>query len=133
MPCSAVSARSSVWIVIFAVSVSSWSASGSAQTTSANIQGTVSDNTGGLPGASVIARDQASGFTFEATTDTQGVFTLKGLRPGTYQITASLGNFKPQSKTVQVLLGQNVTVDFALTDVAFTGNGPGRGADEQAD
>ena len=39
-----------------------------AQSTSATIRGIVKDETGGLPGASIVARESSGGFSFNATT-----------------------------------------------------------------
>ena len=86
-----------------------------AQVSTATIQGTVSDATGVLPGASVTAREVQSGFTHEATTAGDGTFTLAGLRPGQYQITVAVSQYKPEARTVEVLVGQTVTVNFRIT------------------
>jgi len=85
-----------------------------AQSTTATIQGTVADETGVLPGASVSARETQSGFQYTAVTGADGGFTLAGLRPGSYAITVSMDKYKPQSRTVQVLVGQTITVAFKI-------------------
>ena len=91
-----------------------------AQVSTATIQGTVSDATGVLPGATITAREEQSGFTHETVSGADGTFTLAGLRPGRYEITLSISPFKPQARTVQLLVGQTVSVDFALkSDLAF--------------
>ncbi len=91
-----------------------------AQLSTATIQGTVSDDTGVLPGASVTAREVQSGFTHEATTAEDGTFTLAGLRPGSYQITVAISQYKPEAKTVEVLVGQTVSLNFRITpDLVF--------------
>jgi hypothetical protein len=86
----------------------------SAQGTTASITGIIADDTGALPGATIVAKDTQSGFTYEAVSDAQGAFNLSGLRPATYEITVSMPQYKPQAKTVQVLLGQTVTVSFKI-------------------
>ena len=86
-----------------------------AQVSTATIQGTVTDSTGVLPGASVTAREIQSGFTHEATTAGDGTFTLAGLRPGRYQITVAVSQYKPEAKTVEVLVGQTVSLNFRIT------------------
>jgi hypothetical protein len=98
-----------------------WPVPAAAQVSTATIQGTVTDDTGALPGASVTARDATSGFTHEATTAGDGTFSLPGLRPGRYEITVTVSQYKPQAKTVEVLVGQTVTANFRITpDVVYT-------------
>jgi outer membrane receptor protein involved in Fe transport len=94
-----------------------------AQSTSATIQGTVKDDTGGLPGASIVAKEVTSGFSFEATSRADGGFTLAGLRPGSYEITVTMSQYKPEARKLQVLVGQNIDLDFRLTaDLVYTEN-----------
>jgi carboxypeptidase family protein/TonB-dependent receptor-like protein len=98
-------------------------ASAGAQTTTASIQGTVTDDSGIVPGATVTARETQRGFQFEAVTGTDGAFTLAGLRPGTYEITVAMSQYKPAARTVQVLVGQNVSLDFRITpDLVYVEN-----------
>jgi hypothetical protein len=89
--------------------------SAGAQTTSASIRGTVTDESGTVPGATVTARESQSGFRFEAVSGGDGTFALAGLRPGTYEITVSMPQYKPAARTVQVLVGQTVDADFRIT------------------
>jgi hypothetical protein len=92
-----------------------------AQIATATVQGKVSDATGVLPGVTVTARETQSGFTHDAVTGADGVFTLAGLRPGTYEIRTAMDQYKPQARTVQVLVGQTVTADFVISpDVGYT-------------
>jgi outer membrane receptor protein involved in Fe transport len=94
-----------------------------AQVSTATIQGTVSDDTGVLPGANVVARHVQSGFAHETVTAEDGTFTLPGLRPGQYNITVAFAQYKPQARTVEVLVGQSATVNFRVTpDVVYTEN-----------
>jgi outer membrane receptor protein involved in Fe transport len=92
-----------------------------AQITTATIQGKVADATGPLPGVTVTAKQVESGFTHDTVTGADGFYTLAGLRPGTYEIRVTMDQYKPQARTVQVLVAQTVTVDFAVRpDVAYT-------------
>ena len=68
-----------------------------AQTTSASIQGTVSDTTGLLPVRAIVAKDTQSGFTYEATSGAEGFFALKGLRPGTYECMVTMPPYSPSA------------------------------------
>lgn len=89
-----------------------------AQTTTSQIRGTVRDETGVVAGATVTAADPATGFKATATTTADGTYSLAGLRPATYTITAATGSHAPATRTVQVLIGQDATVDFTLATSA---------------
>ena len=92
-----------------------------AQVSTSTIQGIVSDATGVLPGAIVTAKEVSSGFTQETVSGSDGAFALAGLRPGQYQITVAVSQYKPQAKTVEILVGQTVTANFRITpDVVYT-------------
>ena len=92
-----------------------------AQVSTATIQGTVTDASGVLPGASITARDIQSGFTHEATSTIDGSFTLAGLRPGRNEITVAVAQYKPEAKTVEVRVRQAVTLNFRISpDVVVT-------------
>ena len=92
-----------------------------AQGTTAGIAGLIVDDTGAVPGATIVAKDTQSGFTYEAVSDEKGAFNLSGLRPATYEITVTMPQFKPQTRTVQVLVGQTVTANFKIgPDVVYT-------------
>jgi hypothetical protein len=94
-----------------------------AQGTAASIQGIIVDEGGPLPGATIVAKDTQSGFVFETVAGSDGSFSLPGLRPGTYEITVSMNQYKPQSKTLQVQVGQALTANFKVTpDVLYTEN-----------
>ena len=110
---------SALWLV--AVAWLALSGVAAAQVSTATVQGTVRDDTGALPGANVTARHVQSGFTHETVTAGDGSFTLGGLRPGQYEITVTFSQYKPQAKTVSVLVGQAATLDFRVTpDVVYT-------------
>jgi hypothetical protein len=84
--------------------------------TSATITGTVNDESGNIfPGAAITATNVASGFTHTATAGADGRFTLAGLPPATYRIDVTAPSYKGSSKDVQVLVGQNLELNFRLT------------------
>src|SRR5437667_12352777 len=108
-------ARAVQWskaLLVLAIVLAGPPAPAAAQGTTAAIQGTIIDATGSLPGANITARDVQSGFTYEAVSDSQGGFNLSGLRPASYDIAVAMSEYKPQARTVQVLAGQTVTVNF---------------------
>lgn len=86
-----------------------------AQTSTSSIRGVVRDSSGPVAAAKVEAVDVASGFHYSATAGADGSFSLPGLAPGTYRIEVSSDTYSPQSRTVQVLVGQDVTADFVLS------------------
>lgn len=92
-----------------------------AQSTTTGIKGTVRDDTGALPGATVVARGVDSGFKYEAVTDGEGFFALSGMPPASYEIAVSMTQYKPQARKVQLVLGSHVTLDFRITpDLVYT-------------
>ena len=75
-----------------------------AQTTLGTVRGAVYDpQQGVVPGVTVVATDEATGVTREATTDAQGMYEISNLRPGTYTITATLAGFKKVVRSGVVL------------------------------
>lgn len=93
----------------------SGAAPAAAQSTTAGVQGLVRDEGGVLPGAVVTARETQTGFSYTAVTDTAGRFTLAGLRPGAYEIRVTVDQYKPEARTVQLLVGQTISVDFKVS------------------
>jgi hypothetical protein len=112
-----IAANSRTWNVCLAIAVIfalSWVDGAAGQTITTNILGTVSDEGGRLAEASVTAKNVDTGFTNEAKTDAQGTYALQGIRPGTYEITVSVDQHKPETTTVQVLIGRTATLNFSL-------------------
>lgn len=69
----------------------------------------------GLSGVSVEATAQASGKKYLATTTGEGIFRMRGLPPGDYQISAALPGFKPfQQSGVKVHAGEVLTIEITL-------------------
>ncbi|HBL30788.1 MAG TPA: TonB-dependent receptor [Acidobacteria bacterium] len=85
-----------------------------AQTTAASIRGVARDETGPLAGVTIEAAGADSGFKHTATTGADGSFALAGLQPGVYTVTVSSPAYEPQQQTLQVLIGQDVMLDFVL-------------------
>ena len=77
-----------------------------------NINGTVSDETGGVvPGAGVTVLNTATSASIETVTDDLGFYTVQGLNiQGLYDVSASLAGFK-----TAVVAGQRVSGDTTLT------------------
>jgi hypothetical protein len=87
----------------------------------ASIGGTVRDMTGGvLPGVAVQAVHEATGTVFDTFTDERGAFRIP-VRIGTYRIMAELSGFARLERTgLEVLVGQQVTVNLELSPSTVT-------------
>ena len=71
------------------------SAFGQAQSNAADLQGTVKDSTGAVvTNATVTARNPATNFSRNATTNEEGFYRIVSLPPGDYEVTVEAANFK---------------------------------------
>ncbi len=86
------------------------------QTGTSNITGTVRDMNGSVvPGATVTAKNEATGVTSTQTTTDSGVYAFSSLPVGKYTITIEKQGFKTLQKTENFLeVGTPLTVDAAL-------------------
>ena len=84
-----------------------------------------------LPGATVVATNQATGVTRTTVSNAEGVYYLPGLEPGTYNVATDLAGFAAATRQ-GVTLGVNatITIDFRLAlagiseTVSVTGSVP---------
>jgi hypothetical protein len=90
-----------------------------AQTSTGAIRGYVT-GPGGAPvaDAQVVARLAATNETRGATTNSSGFYYLPGLRPGTYEVTVRRIGMQPQSRTLQLPIGQTLDLNVATAQVA---------------
>ncbi|MBB4635046.1 TonB-dependent receptor [Longimicrobium terrae] len=96
-----------------------WTGDVQAQTTTGQIQGYVRGPDGeDLAGATVVARQVETNQSRQVVTSASGAFALAGLRPGTYEVTASRVGAGPQVRTVRVGVGQTLTASFVLAPQA---------------
>ncbi|MCC6585439.1 MAG: TonB-dependent receptor [Bryobacterales bacterium] len=87
-----------------------------AQTTSTTILGTISDGSGaGIAGVQVTATILATNQTRSTASNELGYYTIPGLEPGEFKLTAQKSGFKTQVRTGLILqVNQRLTVDFTL-------------------
>jgi hypothetical protein len=93
------------------------------QATTAELNGRVVDAQGGvLPGVTVTARNEATGYVRTAVTNDEGLYSLPLLPPGTYEVTLELAGFATGQRRAQLTVGAAVTINQALqlTGVAET-------------
>jgi carboxypeptidase family protein/TonB-dependent receptor-like protein len=89
-----------------------------AQSTTGTLRGTVQDDTGvALPGVTVEAVNDDTGFRTSATTESSGFFNLS-VPPGNYTVTATLQGLAPATRKVRVLLGQTQALDLTVRATA---------------
>ena len=108
------------------------SSSAFAQQTTGSITGQVLDAQGAaIPGATVTARNTATGFARTAVSDVEGIYRLQALPVGTYDLLTELAGFATvDQKGVVLNVGQNLSVDFTLKvasvaeTVTVTGESP---------
>jgi hypothetical protein len=84
--------------------------------TTGSLTGVITDAQGGvLPGAAVLATHTPTGTTYDGVTDAQGRYSLMNVRVGPYNVTVSMGGFKPETQLgIDVRLGEQKKVDFTL-------------------
>ena len=88
----------------------------SAQSTTGTIRGYVRDSSGTpVADAQVQARNVASGAVRAATSGSGGAYTLLGLVPAQYELTARHIGFGPQTRQVDVAIASTLIADFALS------------------
>ncbi|MGB7759690.1 MAG: carboxypeptidase-like regulatory domain-containing protein, partial [Bryobacteraceae bacterium] len=89
---------------------------------SGSITGTIKDAQGGvIPGAAVVAVDQATALHQTTTTSTEGNFIFPELPPGTYTVTVEVKGFKKsESKDVVVSVATKVGVGDIVLELGST-------------
>lgn len=76
----------------------------------------VDESKAALPGVTVMATAVATGRTFMGVTDARGEYRLVGLSAGVYTLEAQLAGFATHVlRDIELLVGQNATISFALT------------------
>ena len=93
-----------------------------AQEQTGAIQGVIKDSSGSvLPGATVEARNQATGAVQTTVTDGTGVYRFPALPPGRYDISSTLQGFtQAKNQNVVLVLGQLLTIDLAMAVASVT-------------
>lgn len=91
-----------------------------AQGTTATVRGTVRDEAGApVPGATIAAVETEAGYRRTTVSQQDGAFTLAGLQPGSYRFTVSGMGRQTESRTVRLLIGQALSIDFVMQPQAL--------------
>ena len=108
--------------------------------TTATISGTVADPTGAVLADATVTVSNSAGVKLSATSNAQGVYTVTGLPPGTYDISISAPKFKAfQTLGLTLAAGDTLPLDAALeaagekTEVNVEASSAGRVETENAE
>jgi outer membrane receptor protein involved in Fe transport len=95
---------------------------GTAHAQNAQMAGTVTDQTGGVvPGVTVTARNQETGFLRAGVTDADGSYRLPALPPGTYTLTVELPGFSTESRAdIVLVIDQTANINFTMKPAAVS-------------
>ncbi len=87
-----------------------------AQSNAADLQGYVRDPQGAVvAGATVTARNKATGLSREGTTNEEGLYKIVNLPPGEYEVTVAAKNFaRATAPNVVLTVGQRADLDIPL-------------------
>jgi hypothetical protein len=100
------------------------------QAITASLQGRVFDKSGAvLTTAEVTVVNRETGFSRSAKVGAGGEYEIAQLPVGTYQVTSKAQSFQPQTRTLQLVIGQVATLDFTLLpgvtqEITVTGEMP---------
>lgn len=103
-------------LAVFSSLLFTASALGQAQVATADLSGTVTDPNGAVvAGATVTARNSATGISRTVTSNASGEYQLIGLPPGEYEISAEATNFKRTIiSPVKLTVGQSAELTIKL-------------------
>ncbi|MGH7719386.1 MAG: TonB-dependent receptor, partial [Gemmatimonadaceae bacterium] len=94
---------------------------GDAQSNTARIAGTVTgEGNAPVPEVMVTARSTTTNLTRAARTSERGDYSLLGLPPDVYDVTAQRIGLQPSTRRVRAQIGQTLTVDFNLAAASVT-------------
>ncbi len=86
-----------------------------AQVNTASLSGLATDQTGAaLAHVTVVARDDANGYSRTVQTDSAGAYSFQDLPIGQYALTVSASGFDSLTETVTLAVGQRAREDFHL-------------------
>src|SRR5580765_930761 len=86
-----------------------------AQTALGTSRGTVLDEQGGaLPGVTVTIRHVETNTVQTTVSSGDGKYFVPNLRPGAYELLSELSGFAPRRQTLELRVGQDVTVNVAM-------------------
>jgi hypothetical protein len=114
-----VSGRGRLWTSCGALAIAlALAGAAHAQTSTATLNGHITEDAAVRPGATVTATQVDTGFVTRSVSGPSGAYVLSGLRPGRYRVTATAPDGRTAGQTLDIQVGQYATLDLA---VAATG------------
>jgi hypothetical protein len=109
-------------ILLLMALIAALTSGASAQTGTSRITGTVTDQAGAvLPGAKVMARNEATGVTYNTQTNSAGTYSFDSIPVGAYEIKVEAAGFRTFNSTANVLtVGAPLVVDAVMQVGAAT-------------
>jgi len=90
-----------------------------AQTTSGSLRGYITGPGGAaISNAQVVARLAATNESRGTTTNASGFYYLPGLRPGVYEISIRRVGLQPQTRSLQLQIGQTLDLNVSTSEIA---------------
>ena len=108
--------RTRTWrLLIGVLCLAGFATTAGAQQTTGTVTGRVLDEQkAAVPGATVTAKHEATGFSRNEVSDSEGVYRITGLPVGRYVLAIDLSGFQTQSRAVQVSVSETITADFDM-------------------
>lgn len=108
--------RRALGVIVFFLFLFSLSPAGFAQNTSASLTGLVSDSSSAaVPGARVTVQNTETNLTQTAESNAEGIYSVKQLPPGTYQVKVEHSGFRTSVQSGIVLtVNQSATLNVKL-------------------
>jgi len=86
-----------------------------AQVSGATLSGTITDGQGkSIPGATVSAKNLATGLNVQTTTNDAGSYTIPNLLPASYEVTATATGFSTDISKVTLTVGARQEMNLSL-------------------
>jgi hypothetical protein len=103
-------------VVVALLTMTGSLAYGQGGATTSSLTGVITDSSGAvIPGADIVAKNNATAGEFRAVSDARGSFTIQALQPGGYTVTISLMGFKTAIlPDVQLIAAQPASVKVTL-------------------
>ncbi len=116
LPCRVSQIAANFLISAFTLLFAAGAAMSQAQATAADLAGTVVDPNGAVvAGATVTARNSATGISRTVTSNADGTYQIIGLPPGEYEITAEAATFKKVAiSPVKLTVGQSAELQIKM-------------------